>query len=145
MVKNRVKSHSYSVDIGFGSLTELEMSSGEFAENRKREGRESKYAEIGKVVNKMTDGAYTSLLISGLLEDFSDVNSDGEDLDVVKQVKAYIGKLGIERHGIGRVYRFSQTSEGENSKLGIYKTTQVQRDKLIANAEKRILDDANVS
>ena len=126
-------------------IVEMEMTAAEFAENRKREGRESKYAEIGKVVNKMTDGAYTSLLISGLLEDFSDVNSDGEDLDVVKQVKAYIGKLGIERHGIGRVYRFSQTSEGENSKLGIYKTTQVQRDKLIANAEKRILDDANVS
>lgn len=126
-------------------IVEMEMTAAEFAENRKREGRESKYAEIGKVVNKMTDGAYTSLLISGLLEDFSDVNSDGEDLDVVKQVKAYIGKLGIERHGIGRVYRFSQTNEGENSKLGIYKTTQVQRDKLIANAEKRILDDANVS
>ena len=126
-------------------IVEMEMTAAEFAENRKREGRESKYAEIGKVVNRMTDGAYTSLLISGLLEDFSEVNSDGEDLDVVKQIKAYIGKLGIERYGIGRVYRFSQTSEGENSKLGIYKTTEVQRDKLKANAEKRILDDANLS
>ena len=126
-------------------IIEVAMTEAEFAENRKREGRESKYAEIGKVVNKMTDGAYTSLLISGLLEDFSEVNSDGEELDVVKQIKAYIGKLGIERYGIGRVYRFSQTSEGENSKLGIYKTTEVQRDKLKANAEKRILDDANLS
>ena len=122
----------------------MAMTEQEFAENRKREGRESKYAEIGKVVNKMTDGAYTSLLISGLLEDFSEVNSDGDELDVVKQIKAYIGKLGIERYGIGRVYRFSET-KGENSKLGIYKTTEAQRDKLKANAEKRILDDANIS
>jgi len=125
-------------------IIEMAMTEQEFAENRKREGRESKYAEIGKVVNKMTDGAYTSLLISGLLEDFSEVNSDGDELDVVKQIKAYIGKLGIERYGIGRVYRFSET-KGENSKLGIYKTTEAQRDKLKANAEKRILDDANVS
>jgi hypothetical protein len=125
-------------------IVEMEMTETEFAENRKREGRESKYAEIGMVVNKMTDGAYTSLLISGLLEDFSEVNSDGDELDVVKQIKAYIGKLGIERYGIGRVYRFSET-KGENSKLGIYKTTQVQRDKLKENAEKRILDDANLS
>ena len=126
-------------------IIEVAMTETEFAENRKREGRESKYAEIGMVVNRMTDGSYTSLLISGLLEEFSEINSNGDELDVVKQIKAYIGKLGIERHGIGRVYRFSQTNEGENSKLGIYKTTQVQRDKLIANAEKRILDDANVS
>lgn len=125
-------------------IIEVAMTETEFAENRKREGRESKYAEIGMVVNKMTDGAYTSLLISGLLEDFSEVNSDGDELDVVKQIKAYIGKLGIERYGIGRVYRFSET-KGENSKLGIYKTTQVQRDKLKENAEKRILDDANLS
>ena len=125
-------------------IIEVAMTETEFAENRKREGRESKYAEIGKVVNRMTDGAYTSLLISGLLDEFSEVNSDGEELDVVKQIKAYIGKLGIERYGIGRVYRFSET-KGENSKLGIYKTTQVQRDKLIENAEKRILDDANLS
>ena len=126
-------------------IIEVAMTETEFAENRKREGRESKYAEIGMVVNRMTDGSYTSLLISGLLEEFSEINSNGDELDVVKQIKAYIGKLGIERHGIGRVYRFSQTNEGENSKLGIYKTTQVQRDKLIANAEKRILDDANLS
>jgi hypothetical protein len=125
-------------------IIEVAMTETEFAENRKREGRESKYAEIGMVVNRMTDGAYTSLLISGLLEDFSEVNSDGDELDVVKQIKAYIGKLGIERYGIGRVYRFSET-KGENSKLGIYKTTQVQRDKLKENAEKRILDDANLS
>jgi hypothetical protein len=112
-----------------GRFTLIEVNENEYTEARRREGRASKYAEIDEMVSEMTDGTLAGILISDLLDEF------GEDLDVVKQVKAHIGKLGQREYGIGRVYRFAEDSV----KLMVYKTTEAQREELRKKA------DANIS
>ena len=100
---------------------------------RERDGRESKYAEIGIIVESMGDGQKIGLPLAELQTEFYAVNADGEEVDAVKQIKAYIGKLGQSQYGIGRVYRFGESA----SELMIYKTTFDQRQTLKEKADER--------
>tara|TARA_R100000008_G_scaffold85747_2_gene76510 strand:- start:388 stop:723 length:336 start_codon:yes stop_codon:yes gene_type:complete len=97
------------------------VSTEEWSEARQREGRESMYASLDDFVAEIRDGEMVGLPISMLESEFGNGVTD-----TVKQVKAYIGKLGKKEYGIGRVYRFAE-SDGQ---LLIMKTTQEQRDQL---------------
>tara|TARA_R100000234_G_scaffold94389_1_gene62631 strand:- start:162 stop:509 length:348 start_codon:yes stop_codon:yes gene_type:complete len=94
------------------------VSSEEWSEARQREGRESMYASLDDFVAEIRDGDMVGLPIAMLESEFGNGVTD-----TVKQVKAYIGKLGKKEFGIGRVYRFAE-SDGQ---LLIMKTTPEQR------------------
>ena len=108
-----------------GRFTLIEVNENEYTEARRREGRASKYAEIDEMISGMTDGTLAGIAIADLIDEFDSVD------DPTKQVKAYIGKMGIRQYGIGRVYRFAEDSV----KLMVYKTTVEQREELRKNAE----------
>lgn len=93
----------------------------QWSEARQREGRESMYASLDDFVAEIRDGDMVGLPIAMLESEFGNGVTD-----TVKQVKAYIGKLGKKEFGIGRVYRFAE-SDGQ---LLIMKTTPEQRDQL---------------
>ena len=128
-------------------FTKIEVSKESYEKAREREGRESKYAEVAEFVRAIEDGKREGLDINELLEAFSEVDSNGKTLDVVKQVKAYIGKIGSKDYGIGRVFRFAEYTENGTQILAIYKTTEAERTELKRKASEREAQSvtANVS
>ena len=112
------------------TITVINVSQSEYTDARRHEGRASKYAEIEQIIAQMNDAELVGLPVSDLLDEFD----EGNDVDVVKQIKAFIGKLGVRQYGIGRVYRFAEDSE----KLMVYKTTEEQREELRKNAEANV-------
>ena len=128
-------------------FTVLEVSKESYEKAREREGRESKYVEVAEFVRAIEDGKTVGMNANELLEAFSEVDSNGKTLDVLKQVRAYIGKIGSKDYGIGRVFRFAEYMENGTQILAIYKTTEAERTELKRKAAEREAQsaEANVS